>query len=409
MVAIESAVKKSEKWRQAHADWEPHLGAVLDVDDNEVRALDLDRGPLSGLAVGVKDVIDVAGMPTRNGSKTGSTATPATEDADVVAALRRAGASIVCKTATTEFAFIDPTGTKNPFNPERTPGGSSSGSGAVVGAGLLDIAVGTQTAGSLCRPASYCGCVGFKPTFGALSTRGMTPLSPAFDTIGFIARTVDLAGRAFAASGGTPGTDIDLSSLRIGLPPIDRNASMERSAIDSLHGAVEALRKSGAAVEPTMVELPFADLIADHRTVMLHEASRAHGALLESGKLQPLFAHGLEEGLSISEDAANAALHRLQSAAQAFWRNVADFDLLLTPPVPGPAPMRAEGTGYQHLLTPWTVLGGPLLCLPWGTDGAGLPLSVMLAAPPRQDRIVLGAGDALSRLAPLTPKPIPPA
>lgn len=154
---------------------------------------------LAGITVGVKDIIDVAGVPTRNSGAACAQAKPATIDATVVALLRRAGAHIVCKTTTTEFAFTDPTDCRNPHDVKRTPGGSSSGSSAAVGAGLLDMALGTQTAGSLCRPAAYCGVVGFKPSYGVLSTRGVTPLARSFDTVGIITRSVKLAHQGFVA------------------------------------------------------------------------------------------------------------------------------------------------------------------------------------------------------------------
>ncbi len=152
------------------------------------------HGALRGVCVGVKDVIDVAGLPTLGGSPARISVPPATQDADIVARLRSAGASVIAKTVTTELATMDPAPTRNPWHPEATPGGSSSGSAASVAAGLLPLAIGTQTAGSVCRPAAYCGVSALKPTYGALPTAGVLPLAPSFDTLGlFTRRVADLA------------------------------------------------------------------------------------------------------------------------------------------------------------------------------------------------------------------------
>ncbi|MFN3259680.1 MAG: amidase family protein [Pikeienuella sp.] len=397
--------------RDAVARWEPRLGALLDVDpatlDRAAAALAAASGPLAGLVFGVKDVIDVEGAPTRNGSAACAAAAPARRDASVVASLRGAGATCLCKTATTEFAFTDPTPTQNPFDPSRTPGGSSSGSGAAVGAGILDFALGTQTAGSLIRPAAYCGAVGFKPGRGALSTAGMTPLAPSFDMIGFIARDVATAAAAFAACGGAAPERSDLSRLRLGLPATDPATALAESVAGSIAGAAAALRDAGSSVKALAPAVDFAATIADHRTVMQAEAAAAHGARLAGAPLGPAFTEALRAGATVGAAERAETLGRLAATRDRFWRDSAGYDLLLAPPVPAPAPPRAAGTGYQHMLTVWTVFGGPLLCLPWGADEAGLPLSVMLAAPPGKEAALLGAGLVLERFAP--PRPIPPS
>ena len=162
--------------------WDKQIHAFVALEEFSCQdGLSVGNASLAGLTVGVKDIIDVAGLSTRNGSLTCRQAGPATADAEVVAALRNAGARIIGKTTTTEFAFTDPTNCRNPYDLRRTPGGSSSGSGAAVAAGMVDIALGTQTAGSLIRPAAYCGVVGFKPSYGVLPTVGVTPLAPSFD------------------------------------------------------------------------------------------------------------------------------------------------------------------------------------------------------------------------------------
>src|SRR6056297_3231431 len=185
--------------------WERRIGAFVSMaEDTTITA----TGSLAGHVVAVKDVIDVAGLPTRNGSAACADSAPAPSDAPVVARLRAAGARILGKTVTTEFAFTDPTQCRNPYAPARSPGGSSSGSGAAVAAGLVDLALGTQTAGSLCRPAAYCGVVGLKPGYGCLSTQGVTPLAPSFDSVGVIARSVEIARAAFGVMTGRTGDDM---------------------------------------------------------------------------------------------------------------------------------------------------------------------------------------------------------
>jgi Asp-tRNA(Asn)/Glu-tRNA(Gln) amidotransferase A subunit family amidase len=188
-------MKTERPWRDNVRQWEPYIHAFSALDETPSEGIE--PGPLSGMAVGVKDIIDVAGLPTRNGSDACRDAPPAAHDANVVAALRNVGADIIGKTTTTEFAFTDPTACRNPYDVNRSPGGSSSGSGAAVAAGVVDIALGTQTAGSLCRPAAYCGAVGFKPSYGVLPTDGVTPLAPSFDTVGIIAGSVGVVQAAF--------------------------------------------------------------------------------------------------------------------------------------------------------------------------------------------------------------------
>lgn len=390
------------------AVWEPRIRAFACLDPSAFDLLDDARGPLAGLAVGVKDVLDVAGLPTRNGSRACDDAPPAVADAPVVAALRAAGAAILGKTVTTEFAFTDPTGCRNPFDAARTPGGSSSGSGAAVGAGVLDLALGTQTAGSLCRPAAYCGAVGFKPGIGVLPTQGMTPLAPSFDAPGFIARDVGVAAAAFAACSGAMQEPLP-TGLRMGRAPVDPAAPMSDAALSALDETAGAGARLGWATHRSRSVLSFPAIVADHRTVMLAEAAGMHGALLDRAvnRLRPLFAAALAEGRGLPQAAIASARARLAAARATFWDEMSGFDLLLAPPVPDGAPLLDQGTGYQALLTPWTVFGGPLLALPWGLDALGRPRSVMLAAAPGREALVLAAAAALEPLAPPLPRPMP--
>lgn len=395
--------------------WEARIHAFVALDDRadvgDAANAD-DPGPLCGLRVGVKDIIDVAGLPTRNGSRAYDDATPATEDAAVVRALRNAGAQVVGKTTTTEFAFTDPTDCRNPHALERSPGGSSSGSGAAVAAGLVDCALGTQTAGSLCRPAAYCGAVGLKPSYGSLPMAGVTPLAPSFDTVGVIARSVALAAKCFRVMRGVEPRSAPRGDRPVTLTTLlDPSVTPDADTLAALSGAEAALRDFGSTADRVTMAVDASRVVADHGTVMTHEAAKAHGHLLSSGTaglLQPKFRAGLQAGVAVSAQQAEDAAGRLGAARSAFWAGLAGVDIILTLPVPEGAPRIDGTTGFQTWLTPWTVFGGPLVCLPWGLDRLGRPRSVMLAAHPGHEALLLETAEALAGRAPaLAPPRLP--
>ncbi|MEM1161036.1 MAG: amidase [Pseudomonadota bacterium] len=368
---------------------------------------------LAGATVGVKDIIDVSGVPTRNGSQTCRDASPAQTDAPVVAALRRAGAQIIGKTTTTEFAFTDPTDCRNPYDLARSPGGSSSGSGAAVAAGMVNMALGTQTAGSLCRPAAYCGAVGFKPSYGVLSTAGVTPLAPRFDTVGIIAKSVDLAGRAFHSMHGANDVSLanDLSACRLASLLLDRGMQVPAENLAAFEESTVAMVRFSAGVGGPEIPIDVTEIVADHRVVMNRQAFEAHGHLLQeefSGLVGPRFSAGLKAGSIVTSAELDGAVGRLEEAKSVFWSALSGIDIVLTLPVPEGAPLLDGTTGFQDWLTPWTVFGGPLVCLPWGLDSLGRPRSVMLAAHPGADATLLGMAAALEREAPALPPPQPP-
>ncbi len=385
--------------------WDKHIHAFVSLCEEDVP----NDGPLAGLTVGVKDIIDVAGVPTRNGSEACKDAEPALQDAAVVAALREASASIVGKTTTTEFAFTDPTPCRNPHDLTRSPGGSSSGSGAAVAAGVVDIALGTQTAGSLCRPAAYCGVIGFKPSYGLLPTTGVTPLAASFDTVGIIASSVALAKKAFAAIVPTKVGAAEPLSLKVVTGLWQTDAHVDQDALAGLHNAGTAL---DLHIDNAPLNADVDAIVKAHRIVMHSEAAQAHGPMLHDARgdvLKPKFLAGLKAGSKISPDEAKQAAGFLSDARQRFWAGLADTDMVLTLPVPEGAPLIDGTTGYQHWLTPWTVFGGPLVCLPWGPDRLGRPRSVMLAAYPGQDAQILETAAQLEKRSPELPRPQLPA
>ena len=308
---------RTAEWLDAEADafarWEPHIRSFV---CRCAPTSEPSSGLLSGLTVGIKDIIDVAGVPTRNGSAAFADAPAAAQDAAVVAALCANGARIVGKTVTTEFAFTDPTDCRNPHDSTRSPGGSSSGSGAAVAAGLVDLALGTQTAGSLCRPAAYCGVVGLKPTYGVLPTDGVTPLARSFDSVGVIARSVDVARMVFRAM-----TD-DVESAE---------GEARRAVRWLMPGDVrpvpasEALSKLCQIAEAPQLPIDTKTIVQAHRAVMLAEAAEAHGHLLSEptvGLLRPKFRAGLEAGSRFEESQVDAARKSLHAAARKFWYKI---------------------------------------------------------------------------------------
>lgn len=384
------------------AEWDAHIHAFVALSDKPAKA-----GPLGGLSMGVKDIIDVAGVPTRNGSAACADALPAEKDALVVQNLRAAGARIAGKTTTTEFAFTDPTPCRNPHDLNRSPGGSSSGSGAAVAAGIVDLALGTQTAGSLIRPAAYCGVVGFKPTTGALPLHGVTPLAPSFDTVGIIARDVELIRQAFevlnpAAQRWTP----DNIQATCGLWEAD--VLVRPDWVQALQDAQGPLGRLTPQVTSYNLPADVDRIVGAHRVIMCAEAFANHSDLLgpdTAHLLKPKFRAGLQAGRDVSATAFDGARRVLADARAAFWGEMKEAHLFLTLPVPDGAPLMDGTTGFQDWLTPWTVFGGPLICLPWGRDSLMRPRSVMLAAHPGQDLFLLSIAAQLERAAP--EKPIP--
>lgn len=348
--------------------------------------------PLAGTPLAVKDIIDVAGVPTRAGSRAMQEAPPAPKDAEIVARLRAAGAIIIGKTKTTELATMDPTDTVNPYDPACTPGGSSSGSGAAVGAGLVPVALGTQTAGSLCRPAAYCGAAAFKPTHNRIPLRGITPLATSFDTVGPIARSQHDCVQVMNALGIPPMAQ-SLEGVRLAAPDVTLwYTDADQSMLDYLDKVRRLLAGHGARVTtiPPLYDSP--SVLADHRALMAREAWNAHHALYRRSVslMGPNIAKLLAEGSEISDAAAAQARARLAAAAERVWSSLGSFDACLLLPVPAPAPRGHTTTGNASYLTPWSSFLGPLATLAGSIGPNGLPLATMLASAPGTDERLLG-------------------
>jgi aspartyl-tRNA(Asn)/glutamyl-tRNA(Gln) amidotransferase subunit A len=346
------------------------------------------RGPLHGVPVGIKDIIHVAGQTTTCGAAPAFHVV-ATEDATAVARLRAAGAIILGKAHTTEFAYFEPGPTRNPWNTAHTPGGSSSGSAAAVAARMAPLALGTQTVGSVLRPAAYCGVVGFKGTHGLISTEGVVPLAWSLDHVGVFARAVGdvaltatvLSGRSLA--GGAP------RPPRLALAPelVDR-ATPETAA--EVRAAAARLARAGAIIAEVKLPASFAGVHAAGREVLEVEAAAYHEELYRAhaAAYRPRTRELIVGGLARPA----VAYARAQRARLAFREEVmpllAAHDALLGPTAPAPAP-EGLATGDPWFCAPWSFAGVPACSLPSGVSALGLPHAVQLVAAAERDTELL--------------------
>lgn len=379
---------------------EPAIRAFARLDPEAVRAaakeLDLsapgDPGkPLLGLPVGVKDLIDTEDQVTEYGSRLFAGHRPS-QDAAVVRILRDAGALLTGKTVTTEFACFSPGETRNPRDLERTPGGSSSGSAAAVAAGMLPVALGTQTAGSVIRPASFCGIVGFKPTFGAIDREGVFPISPMLDTVGLLSRSVadvvavfDVvrtgSSRRTAQDAAGPGRGAEPAKrTRIGFArPVewDRADPSTRAGIDALK---LQLGDGGIDVVETALPAEFDGLTAAQSLIMDYEVSAALRSRCEENPslVSSSLLDVVKRGAAIAAADYAAALD-LAARCRAMLPEVFDgVDALLVPAVIGEAPLGLQATGDPLFCRSWTLLHCPAISLPLLQGPSGLPVGIQL-------------------------------
>ena len=367
--------------------------AMAYVDPAQARAAVPRPGPLHGLPVGVKDVLDTADMPSEYNSAIWRGHRPRA-DAACVAWAKAAGAVVLGKTVTTEFATRTPGPTTNPHDPSRTPGGSSSGSAAGVAAGFFPLAFGTQTAGSVIRPAAYCGVVGFKPSFGLINRMGMKLMSDRLDTVGVMARSVaDCALFAGAVSGRDLG-DPDArapSSPRIGLcrSPVWDRAEPETAAL--FEGIAGPLARAGAVVRDFALPPEFDALEAAHAVVMNAESARAMGWEMCTAReqLSPALRERLEWGLAQPEAAIIESQALFRFLQQGFETMMGDLDILVTPAAPGEAPVGLAWTGDAAFNFIWTSLHVPCVTVPAGVGPNNMPLGVQIVAPRGRNREAL--------------------
>ncbi|RRO17946.1 amidase [Saccharopolyspora rhizosphaerae] len=379
-----------ERSRAKVADTDPALRAWVEPLDETAPA----AGPLGGVPLGVKDIVDVAGVPTRCGTELRADAPPAPSDAAIVRAWRTAGAFPVGKTVTTEFAYFSPGPTRNPADPERTPGGSSSGSAAAVAAGHVPLAIGSQTAGSVTRPAAFCGVASLVLSHGRIPTDGVVGLAPSLDSHGFFtATTADLA-LAWSALTGTP------EAAPKPAPRLLRWTGAALGAGDAVSAAVDdacaRLSDRGAVVTAFPHEVLVAELAEAHPVVMAYEAARERAdELAVADRISEHLATLLRTGAATSDDDYAAARKVVTEANRRLDR--LECDAIVGPAAPGPAPRGLAATGDPVMSRPWQALGLPAATVPGQFDEAGAPLGVQLIGHRHGERALLATARRAER------------
>ena len=382
---------------------EPRVGAFIHLDPEharrQARALDarkqagLALGPLHGVPVAVKDIVDTKDFPTEFGSAVHAGRRPL-HDAVIVSRLKAAGAVLLGKTVTTEFACFTPGKTSNPHDPERTPGGSSSGSAAAVAAGMAPLAVGSQTNGSVIRPASFCGVVGFKPSYGLIPRTGVLTTSFTLDHVGVFARSVEdaafladaLAGHDEGDRASRPAPPPRLGEVAATAPPVTPRLAFVRGPTwDEAEPATrEAFAELREALGDRVTEVPlpdaFAPAVAVHRTIWTSEL--AFHLAAEYGRardrLSPRLVELIQAGHATSAPVYQEALASRVRYQAWLAHLLQDFDAILTPAAPGEAPLGLHATGSPAFCTLWSLVGLPAVSLPVLRGPAGLPLGAQL-------------------------------
>ncbi len=365
-------------------------------------------GLLHGIPIGVKDIYYTAGIPTTACSRVYADFVPE-YDATPVALLKRAGALILGKTVTTEFACMDPSPTVNPWNPAHTPGGSSSGSAVAVAARMCPAALGSQTVGSVLRPASYSGVVGFKPSYGRVSRYGVIPVSWSLDTMGWMSRTVADAALLLQALAGpddndpvAPARPVPDYSVALASAPAPRIGLLQQFFYDCADAetrqhtdaVVERLAQAGAQVEELALPPSMDTAIADQQIIMAVEGSAFHQPMYrrQAADYQPGLREMIQRGLDTDAVTYSRALERRQQFITDMRRLAERVDVLLTPSTPTPAQPDRTNTGNTIFQGPWTSCGLPALTLPSGLAASGLPLGIQLAgAYFAEDRLLTAA------------------
>ena len=341
-------------------------------------------GPLAGIPFGCKDIIETNGLPTEYGSPV-YRGRVGTSDAAIVRLLRERGARLMGKTQTTAFAWKTPSPTRNPNHPDHTPGGSSSGSAAAVAAGMVPFAVGTQTLGSVIRPASFCGVTGFKPGYGVLPMEGVLPCAPSLDTLGLFTHTAaDIQALWEALRGPGPPPAAAASALGVIEPLPDVDAEMA----SAFGRAVDRIRAAGATVRAIDLRDRLAAVAKAARVVLAVEASREHGdRYKEHGDKLEDMADLVREGLAIPAAQYEHARRTISDGRTAIEQMLAETPVVLTPAAVGPAPRGFSTTGDPAMNAPWTAMGAPAITIP--IPVTGLPLGLQLTAAHGQDGLLL--------------------
>lgn len=402
--ASPSAYAKQHGRVDVQALWDA-MDAQIAATNKDIRAFaatqpittpDARTGPLMGLPVGIKDIIATADLPTQMGSPIYQEITPIA-DAAIVSLIKRAGGQVCHKTVTTEFAYLHPNVTRNPHNLNHTPGGSSSGSAAAVAAGYLPFALGTQTGGSVIRPACYCGVFGFKPSFTALPMRGVGEFSRSLDTLGLFTANLDDMALFWGALTDMPAAPAFDRPLRIGLMKTHIWDAASADAQQALTQAAMQWERAGAEI----VALDWPDLYTQafqaHEIIQNYEACRALGWEMahHADHVSPMLLATLKSGVEISHKHYLEARHTATAARAALRIQQAELDVILTPSAPSAAPEGLGSTGVSTFNRFWTLMGVPCLHMPAYQTAQGLPIGVQLVGSYEADSALLAAAFAL--------------
>ncbi|HTP11279.1 MAG TPA: amidase, partial [Anaerolineae bacterium] len=359
------------------------------------------RPPLFGVLIGVKDIFRVDGFPTRAGSRLPPELF-AGEEAESVTRLRAAGALVLGKTVSTEFAYFAPGPTRNPHNLQHTPGGSSSGSAAAVAAGLCPLALGSQTIGSIIRPAAFCGVIGYKPSYDRISRAGVIPMSPSLDHVGLFAlKVADMASAAKILIDHWESEILNRQPI-LGIPagPYLHHASEE--GLQYFRSACDHLQAAGYEIKPAQSMPDFEAICTRHNLIVAAEAARVHiDWFAHYGDLyHPQTAELIRRGQQISDKTLADALSGRAQLRDELGELMAvnHIDLWISPATIGPAPLGLDSTGDPIMNLPWTHSGLPALSLPCGTNEAGLPLGLQVVGGWYSDEQLLNWVEQLERV-----------
>ena len=385
---------------------EPLVKAWSFIDPDLVltraKALDADakRGPLHGVPVGIKDIIETCDMPTEMGSPI-YRGYRSKSDASCVALLRSAGAMIFGKTVTCEFAGVTAGETTNPHDSARTPGGSSSGSAAAVADFMVPIALGTQTGGSVQRPCSYCGIVGYKPTFGIINSQGVKSAAESLDTIGLMARAIeDIELSARVLTNSAPVTWLPQgAAIRVGLCRTHAWNTAESATQQAVDDAGQRLARAGYFVSEVELPRQYADLVVTREIINDFERARAmaYEWQMHSEQISGALARSIRNGLATPRERFIDALERVAVCRRLLDDVFADVDVLLTPTAQGEAPLGLGFTGDHKFQSLWTQLRVPTITLPTHSGPSAMPVGVQLVAPRYADSGLLAIAQLVFR------------
>jgi len=360
------------------------------------------RPPLFGMFVGVKDIFHVDGFTTQAGSKLPSQDLQG-EEAESVTRLKNAGALFLGKTVTTEFAYFFPGPTRNPHHPEHTPGGSSSGSAAAVGAGLCNLTLGTQTIGSVIRPASFCGAVGVKPTYERISRDGVIPLSPTFDHIGFFTPNISSAKHVAPSLYKDWNDSISVDKKpTLGIPEGPYLACASDYALTCFNAICDSLTQAGYELRRVRVMDDYQEIRNRHDVIMSAEAARGHAIWFE--KYENLYSSKFTELIRRGQSITNYQLQIAFEARDKFRNQITqtmnehNIDLWICPPTVGPAPKGLDSTGDPVMCLPWTQIGFPAINIPTTKNEDGLPMGLQLVGEWNSDESLLAWAEDIEKV-----------